>query len=39
LGGEKVRELFVKELMNILEQFYYSKDKIELERYSISLAW
>ncbi|MCZ7372494.1 MAG: DUF1670 domain-containing protein [Candidatus Methanoperedens sp.] len=29
LGGEKVRELFVKELMNILERFYYSKDKIK----------
>ena len=30
LGGKKVRELFVKELMNILERFYYSKDKIKL---------
>lgn len=30
LGGEKVRELFVKELMNILERFYYSKNKIKL---------
>ena len=30
LGGMKVRELFVKELMNILERFYYSKDKIKL---------
>ncbi len=29
LGGEKVRELFVKELMNILERFYYSNDKIK----------
>jgi hypothetical protein len=29
LGGEKVRKLFVKELMNILERFYYSNDKIK----------
>lgn len=29
LGGEKVRDLFVKELMNILERFYYSKEKIK----------
>ncbi|MFZ3169412.1 MAG: DUF1670 domain-containing protein [Candidatus Methanoperedens sp.] len=28
LGG--VRELFVKELMNILERFYYSKERIKL---------
>ncbi len=30
LGGEKVRKLFVKELINILERFYYSNDKIKL---------
>ena len=30
LGGKKVRELFIKELMNILERFYYPKDKIKL---------
>ncbi len=29
LGGEKIRELFVKELMNILERFYYSNNKIK----------
>ncbi len=29
LGGEKVRKLFVSELMNILDKFYYSNDKIQ----------
>lgn len=30
LGGEKVRKLFVEELMNILDRFHYSVDKIKL---------
>jgi hypothetical protein len=30
IGGEKVRKLFVEELMNILDRFYYSKEKIKL---------
>lgn len=32
LGGEKVRMLFVEELMKILDKFYYSMDKIKLGR-------
>lgn len=30
LGGERVRKLFVEELMNILDRFYYPRDKIKL---------
>jgi len=30
LGGERVRMLFVDELMKILDKFYYSRDKIKL---------
>ncbi len=30
IGGEKVRKLFVEELINILDRFYYSKEKIKL---------
>ncbi len=29
MGGEKVRKLFVEELMNILDRFYYPMDKIK----------
>ena len=30
LGGERVRMLFVEELMKILDKFYYPRDKIKL---------
>lgn len=30
LGGKRVRMLFVEELMNILDKFYYPRDKIKL---------